>query len=245
MFIKDKADMLIPSCNTCIFCNKELFNGSDYSICDECFKLLPQVRKTCEICGQEMIDDGGMCLNCKNSPKKFYNRAFSPFRFEGLIVDSVHRLKYHNDKWVGRFLGKILYDYVKSLNLNVDIVIPVPLNENRLKERGYNQSKLLCEEFYRKGYEVDETNLIRVKDTASQTNFTFKQREENVKNAFKIIDKEKLNGKNVLVVDDVYTTGATLNEISETLRKTKVNYIYCLTLAHVVRPILTESNKLL
>ncbi len=244
-FIKDKTSLLFPSNNTCIFCGEELFNGHDYSICDNCLKELPVAKNTCDICGQEIIGGGNLCLNCKTNSKKFYDRAFSPFRFEGNIVDSVHRLKYHNDKWIGRFLSKILYDYIKDLDLKIDVVIPVPLNENRLKERGYNQSRILCEEFYRKGIIVDETNLVRVKDTKSQTNFTFKQREENMKNAFKVMDKEKLKGKNVLIVDDVYTTGATLNEISETLRKTKVNYIYCLTLAHVVKPILTETNKML
>lgn len=242
--ISNSLEQLFPTNNSCIFCGEELFNTNEYCICEKCLLDLPKVDKTCIICGQEIFDMGDLCLSCKQSSQKFYDRAFSPYRYENKIVDIIHNLKYHNDKWLGKYLSKIMYDYVKDLDLQIDVVIPVPLNENRLKERGYNQSKLLCYEFDKNGIVVDETNVIRVKNTKTQTNFSFKQRQENMENAFKVLNKEKLNGKNLLIVDDVYTTGATLNELSKTLRKTKVNNIYCLTLAHAVKWILSETNKL-
>lgn len=245
--IKDGLVKLIkyvfPNNNSCIFCGNEIF-ARENAICDSCEKDLPYVDKICKICGQEIKDMGSLCLNCKKSPKKYYDRAFAPFRYEGKVVVSIHNLKYHNQKWLGDYLSKIMFDYISQFDdVKFDLVIPIPLNEKRYKQRGYNQSRLLCNEFSRRGYIVDETSVIRTKNTQSQTNFTSTERQENMKNAFQVVSKENLKGKNILVVDDVYTTGATMNEMCETLHKAKVGHIYCLTLAHVVKPILTETNK--
>ena len=240
---KKVVNILFPNDNRCIFCDDEIFDVKS-GICENCYKTLPFVNKTCNICGQEISDMGNLCLSCKKSSKKFYTRAFAPFRYEGNVVKVVHNLKYHNQKWLGDYLSKIMYDYIlKFKDVKFDLVIPIPLNENRKKERGYNQSRLLCNEFEKQGYEINEDCIIRGKNTTSQTNFSSSERQENMKGAFMVKDKEILQNKNVLIIDDVYTTGATMNELCETLRKTKVGNIFCLTLAHVVKPILTETNK--
>lgn len=235
-------NVLFTSEYKCIFCEEELFD--DQFICNNCAKQLPYVNKTCKVCGEEIVGQGDLCLRCKKDPVKFFDGAFSPFRFEGNIVLAIHNLKYHNQRWIAPYLSKIMFNYFKEKNINVDIVIPVPLNKNRLKERGFNQSYLICKEFENNLIKVSDDVISRVVDTKTQTNLSATQRQENLKNAFEVVNKQELKDKIVLVVDDVYTTGATMQEVCRCIRKCKPSKVYCLTLAHVVNPILMEKLEI-
>lgn len=233
--IKDKLlNIFFPNNFKCIFCEKEIFKNNNSGVCDECLNRLPFIgEKVCLKCGDELLDMGNFCLRCKSKISKSYNRAFAPFKFEGKIVNVIHDLKYHNKKYLADYLSKFMFNCFSAQNLIIDIVIPIPLNAKRFKERGYNQAELLCKSFKENGYEIDVTNLIRSKYTQTQTNLTTKERKENLKNAFTVLNKNYYKDKNILLVDDVFTTGATMEEAAKVLKQCKAKTVYCLTLAHV------------
>ena len=115
---------------------------------------------------------------------------------------------------------KKIFDKIKTY----DMIIPVPIHKNRQKERGYNQSELIAKEF-----ENYKNILIKTKHTKPQSILTGKEREDNIKNVY--IVNENVVGKNVLLIDDVYTTGATVNECSRVLKLSKAKNIDVLTIA--------------
>ena len=130
-----------------------------------------------------------------------------------------------------------MLDKFESLGLSVDVIIPVPLHEIRQDDRGFNQAIELCKSFIDNGYNVRCDIIKRIKNTEQQITKTRLERIENVKDAFDFTNEEKkkeVKDKVVLIIDDVYTTGATLNELAKTINKGKPKVIYGLTLAHGV-----------
>ena len=126
-----------------------------------------------------------------------------------------------------------MYELFKTLNWNIDLIGFVPMNKDKQKLRGYNQAELIANELSKLTNITCKNLFERVKDVTSQTKLTRQQRRENIKDAFKLIDR-KVKGLNILIVDDVFTTGATVNELSKLLKNAKVKNVYIITLAHSV-----------
>jgi ComF family protein len=128
-------------------------------------------------------------------------------------------------------LGEMMVSYWQDVHLPADVILPVPLHARRLRERGYNQASLLARELGKGvGLPVLENALIRVRDTAPQVDLKAKERQENVRGAFHCPD-DRWAGKRVLLIDDVYTTGATLEACSLALKQRGVRIVWALTLA--------------
>lgn len=214
----------------CIVCGKEIKRNERYGMCDKCLLSLPTIIHPCTKCGSECIS-GDVCLNCKTITPSFTN-CYVVLKYSPPVTALIHKAKYKNAKYLFKYLSNLMYDKYLELGLDIDMLIPVPLNENRIKERGYNQSLLLCETFIKYGVHIDNDVLIRTKDTPHQTSLTREQRLTNLDKAFKVVDKSKIKGKTILILDDVYTTGSTLNEISKTLIKAGASKVYGLVLAH-------------
>ena len=121
---------------------------------------------------------------------------------------------------------------LKDEELPVDLVIPVPLHPDRLKERGFNQAELLVEEFETLNIPILKDNLIRVKYNSQQSILSKAERIINLSGSFVIQDKKPIKNKNILVVDDIFTTGSTLNEVAKTLIEAGASKVFCLTLCH-------------
>lgn len=236
-------EMFFPSKIKCIICQEEMFKDNKYCVCEECFTNLPfNGDKVCNKCGMKIDDDGEYCLSCKQHIRKPYEKAFAPFEYKNEIIRLIHKLKYSNAKWLAPFISEFLIDCFLKQNINVDLIIPIPLNCKRLKERGYNQAEIICEKFASElNIEIDNKSLIRKRYTQTQTNLTKKERKNNLENAFEVVDKSKIKDKTILLVDDVFTTGATMEEACRTLKKAKCAKIYCLTIAHVKNSILVEK----
>ncbi|MBR5251189.1 MAG: ComF family protein, partial [Clostridia bacterium] len=149
-----------------------------------------------------------------------------------------------NARYLAKVFSKYMVDKFIASNLTVDIVVPVPITQKALKKRGYNQAELLAKQVCLDlNLPLDNVNLIKVVDTIQQEKLSMSKRKENLQKAFDVVDKNAFNGKRVLVVDDVKTTGTTLNRISKVLKKYKAKQVYGLTAFSVREKIRTTTDK--
>jgi len=190
----------------------------------------------CRLCGDPLQEgeDGGLCSSCRDGDV-YFDGAASVLQFDGIVQAALHRLKYENDLDAAVPLGRYMAYKLKKLNWHVDIILPVPLHVERLKERGYNQSCLLAREVGREcSIDVMDNLLFRKRYTESQVHLSRNERIANVRGAFDIAGTKEVAESSILVIDDIMTTGATLNECSRLLKKYGARKVYCLTAA---RPI--------
>lgn len=209
----------------CSFCGETVLNADDY-FCPSCLKKIEIITDNyCRNCHLPLKEnEKNLCRDCIK--KSFlFDKLVSLGEHKTFLKELIYILKYKKNKKAGRILGKKLAlklaDY--QIYSNVDIVIPVPLHKNRIKKRGYNQSSIIGKSLvkhwpFSKKPLLGEV-LIRVKDTRTQLNLNKKERKSNVGNAFICIDAELIKGKTVLILDDVMTSGATVNECVKTVRK--------------------------
>ncbi len=233
-FLQKIKEIFFPSGQKCLICKRELDGSSDKQVCKHCEdKLDFTTGKICDKCGQPIKTDANYCLRCKNKVPA-YTFARAPFVYKGVILGLIKSLKYDGKKYVAKTLSNYLWDEYEKDKIKADLVIPVPLFEKRQKKRGFNQSELLCSTFKENGLEIRTDILSRIKDTDTQTHLSREEREKNVGGAFKVTDKKSIKDKNILLIDDVYTTGSTTNECAKILLKAKAKNIYVLTVAHTI-----------
>ena len=194
-------------------------------------------RKKCYFCGKSK-ESVKMCSEC------FDELIYTPFNanriingvnifscgiYEKNLQKLIRGLKYHKQKELAFYLAKFMFEYFKELNLQGEFqIIPVPLHKNRIKKRHYNHMELVAEEFSKlSGFPVNFDLIKRIKDTKPQYKLSRTQRMQNLDNAF-CVDIEKLLPIPVLLIDDICTTGATFEEMINTLKKSGIKDITCI-----------------
>jgi len=199
-------------------------------LCADCLDQIPRVEPPfCTRCGDKATDDG-LCARCQTSPLQI-DCIRSAVYFEGTLRQAVHWLKYRGRTALAQPMGGLLAEYWMQHPMPADVVVPVPLHADRLRERGYNQAALLAREMAgRAGLAMDEQTLTRQRSTSPQTELDAKQRKQNVHDAFRC-SGEGLAGKQVLLIDDVCTTGATLEACAVALCAGGARSVQALTLA--------------
>jgi len=156
-------------------------------------------------------------------------------KFKGPMREIVHSLKYQRNLALGDFFAPFMANIYYQQKWQADIVIPVPLHKNRLRERGYNQAEILARPFAQIiGVPYERKAIIRLKDTRSQVGLKLIERRENMKAAFSA-DPKKVGNLKILVIDDVATTTATIDACANALIKANAAIVYGLTLARAVR----------
>lgn len=225
-------NILYPENYSCIFCDNEVIKN-EYSACDDCIDKFKINTKVCQVCGIPLSSMATVCLRCKNKNHHIFKQARTPFIYKDEVAYAIQKLKYDNGKYLAKPLAKFMADCYKQYEFNCDCIIPVPLHKDKQKLRGYNQSQLLADAL--SGYinlEVFDNVLLREKDTLTQTNLNYMQRQENLKDAFKVENKNLIMGKNVLLIDDVFTTGATSENCANSLIKAGAKRVDVLCVAH-------------
>ena len=186
----------------------------------------------CDRCGSPQQAEG-ICTRCDEFPP-YYSALRSWASFSGPLRNSIHRLKYYHDIALGDMLAWPLINYIKNIGWGIDVVVPVPISLSRKAARGYNQAALLARPIaLRFGLKYSPRALIKTRETRSQVGLTLEERRANVHGAFKS-NHRIVAGKRVLVVDDVITSGATLNACAQALRIVEAMEVYCLTLARAL-----------
>lgn len=232
--IKDLiASLLYPQHIKCIFCGNEIRVQNAYDACDKCNKTLPRIiNNFCIRCGQPHPKEGsGLCLSCSGA-NFYFEKARSSLKFEGNVQKAVHKLKYARYKFLAQPFAEFLYDTLQSNDWDIDLITFVPLYPTREKSRGYNQSKLLAEQLSRLTSIPVFDQIVRLRDTPTQTHLSKRERRKNVEGCFKVNQKSQVRDKNILIIDDVFTTGSTCDEISKELKKHHANKVYVLTVCH-------------
>ena len=216
-------DLLFPP--RCVGCRRH-----GYWLCPSCLAQIPRVKPPlCVRCGASSATSA-LCARCESAPLTM-ERLRSVFYFEHQLRDAMHRLKYRGQTALAIPLGEEMAACWLRDPVAVDVVVPVPLHEARLRERGHNQASLLAREVARViGLRLDEGTLVRVRATASQVRLSASARRENVRGAFRCRDGQ-LSDRSVLLVDDVCTTGATLDAAAGALYNGGARAVQGLTLA--------------
>lgn len=218
------VDLVFPP--RCIGCG----TGGAF-LCPACVRQLPGIAAPlCPLCGKPQ-PGGTLCPGCWGW-RASIDGIRSPFVFQGVVRQAVHALKYRNLRALSVPLGQLLARHTSVAGIEGDILVPVPLHPRRLRERGYNQSALMAEQMsIATGLAIDSTVLLRRKDTAPQARtVSVEARHQNMSGAFTCADR-RLKGKRVLLVDDVCTSGATLDACAGALKRAGAASVWGLTLA--------------
>lgn len=199
-------------------------------LCDPCLDQAQRVEPPfCARCG-DGIHHSGLCARCRTDPPET-ECIRSVTYFGGVLQQAIHQFKYKGLKQLAKPLGGLMAEYLKEHPIPVDVVVPVPLHVARFRERGYNQAALLAREMAGgAGLVVDERTLVRRRATAPQVDLDAEERKVNVRGAFRCVS-DALTGRDVLLVDDVCTTGSTLDACAVALREGGARSVRALTLA--------------
>lgn len=212
----------------CPFCNEVQERGGN-KICKTCLSELPRRRPPfCMKCGKPIEkEEYEFCTNCRNKMPE-YDKAYPMLLYRKRVPEALARFKYKNDRQVGRILirelGKETLTELKRLQ--VDGIVPVPMHWKKEKVRGYNQAYLLAKEIGKMlERPVYKNYLIRTVSTVAQKELTAGERKKNIKKAFKI-GKNVVKLNHILLVDDIYTTGATVSACAGVLKDAGVKKVY-------------------
>ena len=190
----------------------------------------------CALCGDPVagtIDHDFTCYSCSATTPAF-DGARSAARYDGVIGEALRKLKYEQALWLAPDLATLLHNCIQAEypGLTFDLLVPVPLHHVRKRDRGYNQSAVLARELGRILGRKSRAGLLRrIHPTISQTNLTAKERLSNVAKAFQYKRGKQLAGQKVLLVDDVMTTGATVNACANALKKGGAASVHVITAA--------------
>jgi ComF family protein len=223
---------LLQRVNKCGLAGKE--NG--ISFCSACLREVAFITDpSCPVCGLPFSSQMAGCHNCPRCEKKINNFhiARGLANYDGKLLKAIHLFKYGGKTNIGKILGGMLAQYPLDFSA-YDLIVPVPLHIKKLRERGFNQAVLLCREIEKRhSVPLEISSLKRVRYTESQVGLNEDERVKNIKGAFEVRDSV-FKGLKTLLVDDIFTTGATVNECSRVLGKSGVNRVDVLTLARVV-----------
>ena len=221
-------DLLFP--RRCPVCGEILSHPKDSGyICPDCRGELSYVQPPfCMQCGKHVEEEEQeYCQDCKGHQRSFV-RGFPVFVYDGAVKDSVMAFKYKNRReYASFYAGEMMDRYGEILrSLQVDAVVPVPVHKSRYRSRGYNQAEVLARELgHLLNVPCRSDILVRYHKTHVQKELDYRQREKNLENAFKRVQNGVKLDK-VLMVDDIYTTGATMEACASVLKKTGVKKVY-------------------
>jgi ComF family protein len=238
--------VLFPS--DCRICHSALTKISPLPVCQTCLQqVAPLTGILCNICGEKLFskyvvtDEGPRCGICRRIAPPF-QRAVAFGAYDGVLRDLIHLLKYQRIHTVAPLLARLMDEALKVVPLPDELlVVPVPLFKRKLRDRGFNQAEKIARAFVNRrksrSIQLETSSLARIRQTASQTGLTRHQRRANVRGAFAVTRPERIQGRSVLVVDDVMTTGTTVADCARVLLRAGARHVFVATLARATREV--------
>jgi ComF family protein len=234
----------------CRICGEALTNVSRLPVCGDCVHSIKAIEgSVCEVCGERVPDAAHAvsetkCMLCRRARLPFV-KAMACGSYNGALRGMIHLLKYEAMLPAADSLAELLTPVILSLAEKCEgqiLLVPVPLFKSKQRQREFNQSELIARaamkklpEDIRAKIKLTDSALLRLRDTRSQTGLTRHQRRENMRGAFAASDAEKIKGHDVILVDDVLTTGTTAAECARVLRRAGAKKIYVATVARVMK----------
>lgn len=229
----------------CLACGARLLTEDNGYYCPTCWELAGRIEPPlCTRCGrphEAMVGLGSTrsfpCANCREKPLRAVRRIYGAAVYDGVVADAVKHLKFHDKSRLARPLGAMLREFaVAHLDTDVyDMLVPVPLHKVRLRDRGYNQSELLAREVLPAfGRAACCSDLKRIRPTRTQSTLKGKKRKANVRGAF-AVEGDTVAGRTVLLIDDVVTSGGTVEECAKALKRAKAVSVDVLVVALAAR----------
>ena len=228
-------DVILP--RKCSGCN-EVLQSDEVSICNNCLKSIKPIDE--DLIRQEFEKDFKHSTIISNFTSLYV------FEKDLILQKIIHGIKYQNQFNSAVTFGKLFAEKHRELleEWSIDLIIPIPLHHLKKAERGFNQSDFFAKGISKQsGIKLSTTAVKRIRYTESQTGFNRKKREENMENAFKVKKEKLVDGKNILLVDDVLTTGATIRECGKALLNSGANQIFAGSIA-VADPTFSPEQKL-
>ena len=240
--------VLFPS--PCRICAAPLARISRLPVCDSCLDKIHAIEgPRCAACGERVPNlqaserDGALlCFGCRHNEPAF-TRAAAYGSYEGGLRDLIHLLKYEHVRPAAGVLGRMVAEVVADLveGASDPVVVPVPLHPSKWRERGFNQAELIARAALKLhpaalDTKVNAAALVRRRDTGSQIGLTPAQRRENMRGAFAVVRPLDLTGRDILLIDDVLTTGATANECARVLLRAGARRVFVATVARALKP---------
>jgi ComF family protein len=237
------VDAILPQ--HCYYCGRPIASTGQGRFCDRCWSLIRLITPPyCPCCGDPFRSPIALtyspqyrCGTCRTRPPHF-DRARAIGRYEGPLRQAIHQLKYRGKLHLKQPLLRLALEHFDAHfpGTIFDAIIPVPLHRERLMQREFNQATVFAKGLaHHLHVPVLERLLVRVRSTRPQVELSGRERRQNVRQAFAVTDAVVLAGRQVLVVDDVFTTGATLGEIARTLKVAGATQVDVFALARVVR----------
>lgn len=220
---------------TCSSCGCDLPADDNLKVCAKCQKEIKLIDGLyCQLCGMPLKDGGYYCFLCRKKTKKYYENIRSSGVYDGVLRLLIHKFKYKGRDFLSKFFGSLLVETLKKQRYinDIDYVVPVPLHWFKKYKRGYNQAELLA--FPLAVYlnkPLLKNNMIRSKFTLPQFTLNKQKRIKNLSNVFKYRNNATLKNKTILLVDDICTTGTTIDQCSKVLKEAGAKKVYALVLA--------------
>jgi len=221
-------ELLYPRHLTCVLCHNEV---EDSELCDVCLGSIQfNTGRVCESCGR-MILSGlyHICENCKMLDR-YYDKGTSVVIYDEYVKKLIFNFKYHDKRYIAHTMASYMLKKVIELELEIDFdyIVPVPLHKERFKSRGFNQAEVIARFMCELSGLKLNTNLKRIKQTPALNNLSAEERHEALQEAFALSDE--IRG-NIIIVDDIFTTGTTMNSCCKVLKENGVGYILIVSYA--------------
>ena len=213
----------------CLSCGKEIFG--DEKFCDKCYSKLPFIKGAiCDHCGRKLIAFQNYCSTCKEHLLSV-DKCRSVFEYAPPVSDMIKRLKYGNQRYlVDYFAERLGFLYLKNY-MSADYVTYVPMTKKAYRRRGYNQSELLARAVAKNVNLPLFNGIEKVKETKRQATLGRKERLINLEQAFSVVDRKSVKNKKFVIVDDVTTTGSTVEAVAKRLKRAGASEVFLITVA--------------
>lgn len=220
-------NLLFPDDIKCIFCGTDVPDFADKPFCEECEKLVEfNNGNCCIICDEPIENEAIVCDNCQKH-KRFFKKAFCPFVYSGLVRKAILDYKISNQRYKAKTFAKYIASRIVDSKIKIDCITYVPMTKKKERERGFNQAKLLAEEIG-KILKIDVVSCFeKLKDNAGQKYSNYQERQENMLGMYALLPVRLDKDANCLIVDDIITTGATVNYCAGLIAKRVKNVYVC------------------
>ena len=219
----------------CISCRNPLplenKRGRFLWLCGYCENLFtPLESPGCSVCSTPVNSGVSVCSSCHSRTFHFIHNR-SAFAYEDLVRDLMHDIKFRRRKHVAQGLGRLWADMIKTSIPDDSILVPLPMHPQKKRERGFDQAEVMAQAIAETSGTKLSAILERIKDTPPQSGLHPRQRVDNISGAFQIKPSCNVTGKNCILIDDIYTTGASLNECAKVLIQGGASKVFTMTLA--------------